>query len=328
MVSEKILFKLRLGGNGIVNFDSIEQKRFLKKYGDWNDAFRNDNLKFCKKSFELIDNGEECEKLKFKVKIDSACLRYNIFKDYCSINNPKVTIDDKTLATYVASRVGIIRGYLFQNKDNISVKRESCLSITSAVDLTNQYPYMEIHNNFSIGGTTKKDEDDDKKKTSLYFAENVGEILYETKGSIDLMELQFMSCSPQHRGMAFMDYWLEGDNPLFEEVFQKHYGRIPYEAGYYNTNPTCYTNQFAERGIMFDDDFVREMVSILLTQIRSLFIERATSNAYVIDMQAKIVTDGFSTYDDKDWVSVNSKEELDKFLSPLEIKRKYPKVEI
>lgn len=332
MLSQRIIFKLSIKGNGIVNYDSVEQKWFLRKFEEFNKEFRTENLKFCKKSFEknnnCSDDSSDKKSPTGKVKIDSACIRYNIYKDISNIDNPNITHEDESLAKFIFSKVGITRGYLRQTQEKVTYKRASCLCITSAIDVSNQIPYMEVHTNYSVDGTTKKEEGNDKKKTSLYYSESVGEISYKAKGSINLNRLKFMSCSPEYGRMAFKDSWLEGDNPLIEKIFIENYGYIPYESGYYNTNPLCHTNRFPERGILFHDDFVREMVKFLLTQIRTLFIESATAMAYAVDMQAKIVTDGFSVYDDKGWVSINSEEDIINFLAPLEIQNNYVKVEV
>lgn len=325
MKTREILFKLNLRGNGIVNFDSVQQKYLLSKYGNWNENYKNDNLKFSKKSFHVSKDENGKDKLTYNLKIDSTCLRHAVFENDCKISNVKVTMNDELLAYYVSSFVGIARGYMFSVKDKLILTRSSALTICSAEEVSGALPYMEVHSNYCTDGTTKKEEKVDKKKTSLYYSENVGNVYYETMGAIDLTKLQFMSCDPQFGRVCFKDEWIEGDDSLFAKVFNEHYGKVPYEVGYFNTNTGTYKSELAEYGVKFDEEFVKYLLKNLLVRIATININRATGFANACGLQCKVVTDGFSTFDDKGWVNIENEEDIDTFIKEIEINDVYNK---
>ena len=178
-----------------------------------------------------------------------------------------------------------------------------------------------------VDGTSVREEKDDKKKTSFYYSENVGDTFYEAKGAIDLSKLQFMSCDPQFGRMSFKSEWIEGENNLFEKVFKEHYGQVPYEVGYYNTNTGTYRSEFSEQGIKFNDQFVHYLLKEILRRLATLKINRSMGYANVCALQCKAVTDGFSTFDDNGWVNIENEEDINQFVSQIEIDNIYVKTE-
>lgn len=326
MKTKEILFKLNLKGNGIVNFDDTAQKYFLSKNCQWQENYKNDNLKFSKKTFYKGKDNDGNEITKYKVKIDSTCLRHALFEKDCKISNPKVmNNNDDLFAYYVSSIVGIVRGFMFTNKKDIGFARSSAVTITSAIENSGAIPYMEVHSNYCVDGTSARDEKDDKKKTSFYYSENVGDTFYEAKGAIDLSKLQFMSCDPQFGRVCFKSEWIDGEDKLFEKVFKEHYGRIPYEIGYYNTNTGTYKSGFNEHGIKFDNQFVHYLLKEILLRLAMLKINRAMGYANVCGLQCKAITDGFSTFDDNGWVDIKNENDIDNFISQIEIDDVYVK---
>lgn len=325
--TREILFKLNLDGNGIVNFDDTAQKIFLSKNCQWQENYKNDNLKFSKKAFYKEKDNDGNEVTKYKVKIDSTCLRHALFERDCKISNPKVMMNDELFAYYVSSIVAIVRGFMYTNKKDIGFARSSAITITSAIENGGAVPYMEVHSNYCADGTSVREEKDDKKKTSFYYSENVGDTFYEAKGAIDLSKLQFMSCDPQFGRMSFKSEWIEGENNLFEKVFKEHYGQVPYEVGYYNTNTGTYRSEFSEQGIKFNDQFVRYLLKEILQRLATLKINRSMGYANVCALQCKAVTDGFSTFDDNGWVNIENEEDINQFVSQIEIDDIYIKTE-
>lgn len=326
MKTKEILFRLNLQGNGIVNFDDTSQKFFLSKNVEWQENYKNDNLKFSKKVFYKDRDTDGNEVIKYKLKIDSTCLRHALFENDCKISNPKVMINDELFAYYISSIVGIIRGFMFADKKE-SFTRSSAITITSAIENSGAVPYMEVHTNYCVDGTTAKEEKDDKKKTSLYYSENVGDTFYEAKGAIDLTRLQFMSCDPQFGRNSFKVEWIEGKDNLFEKVFKEHYGRVPYEVGYYNTNTGTYKSEFSEHGIRFDNEFVSFLLKEILIRLATLKINRSIGYANACSLQCKAVTDGFSTFNDEGWENIENEDDIDKFISQIEVDNIYEKTE-
>ena len=107
METKQILFKLKLQGNGVVNFDSKEQKYMLYKTdnGPAYEILKNDNGKFAKKSFVQIGEKEDGTPLYHsRLKISSNCLRHAIFeKDSpITLSQALVTQNDELFAFFVA----------------------------------------------------------------------------------------------------------------------------------------------------------------------------------------------------------------------------------
>ena len=125
--TKEILFKIKMNGRGIVNYDSQDQKFFLMKRCEYPVSLKNDNLKLGKKSFHQYadENGEV--KCTFNAKISSNCLRHSIFEKDAWIFNPKVTIDENILSYFISSFVGITRGYALLTKEKNSLVRASAL---------------------------------------------------------------------------------------------------------------------------------------------------------------------------------------------------------
>lgn len=322
--TKEILFKIKMNGRGIVNYDSQDQKFFLMKRCEYPVSLKNDNLKLGKKSFHqyVDENGEV--KCTFNAKISSNCLRHSIFEKDAWIFNPKVTIDENILSYFISSFVGITRGYALLTKEKNSLVRASALTITSAEEVNGAVPYLEFCSSLTADGTTKKESEE--KRTSLFAQETLGDVVYEAKGGINISQLQFMSGDVQFGRLSFLPTWAEGEAPLIAEMFRKHYGAVPFEIGRYTSTPQTYLEQFDEFGIKFEDEFVKYLITELLQRIGTLKITRANGFANVCSLECKAVTDGFSTFDNDGWVEIKTRGDIERFVSSLEIDDIYYKV--
>ena len=82
-----IQFKLNLTGDGIVNFDSNEQKWIHINNTTGLSGNRNDNVSYAKKNFYKTNKLDKDSKeiLDYKIKISSDCLKKAIFCEFLRI---------------------------------------------------------------------------------------------------------------------------------------------------------------------------------------------------------------------------------------------------
>lgn len=331
MGTKQILFKLKLQGNGVVNFDSKEQKYMLYKTdnGPAYEVLKNDNGKFAKKSFVQIGEKEDGTPLfHSRLKISSNCLRHAIFeKDSpITLSQALVTQNDELFAFFVSSFLGLTRGYMITNQQKQSFIRASALTITSAEETSGATPHLEMYNCKQIDGLQKRE--DEKGATSLFYSDTVGDTTYECKGFIDLAQLSFLSCDEQYGRVAFKPEWIEGEHPLMEKMFQKHYnGNAPFTIGHFSSTLGSFGEGISEYGIKFDNTFVRWMAEQLLLRIGQLHITRASAYANACSLECKVVPNGFSTFDDNGWVLLQSIEDIQSFMQSVEIADVYHKID-
>lgn len=305
---KKINFKLELEGRGVVNFDGDEQRSFLNEH--CGTKYFNENYKLAKKSFtkknnskiSFVDkNGKEYyDDTDYKLKISSSCLRNAIFNNDFNVQNPRICIASSILAYFISSIPGLLRGYTAMEYGNFGVTRKSPLTCPCALQNDNSVSYMELHSN-----SAPKEKVEDKGSTSLYYSENVGDISYETKGFIDLQELQFLSCDPFFGRYMFNSQWLEGEKPLIDEVFKQHYGTTPYKKGYFSSSITTLTKHLGEQGLLFNEDFVIFLVKEQVKRLLNININRAESYAVTKSLKLKFIENGYNPFNEDGWIEVN-----------------------
>jgi hypothetical protein len=297
---KNILFRLNLKGNGIVNFDSSDQKFMFNGTNLNNMKTIHNNTSYAKKRF--YKNGEDLE---YKLAISSNCLRHAIFVKESEMLTPKLNINDSIFNAYIASPSSILRGYMKtedKNSDKIGLKRSSCLSITDAIQNCNALSYIEVQTR--AGG--KKDKNIDEKDVSLFYKETVGEIYYSSYGVIDLMKLQFISAD-----QIFDRCSINPDS--FDEYCKFLYFKLP------NLNPTLgYYQQvysdinIGERGFIFSNENIIFLVKFLFERLLTLEIKKANAYAHTFLLEYKLVYDPIEDTLDKEenWVPLTSKEDI------------------
>jgi hypothetical protein len=138
---KNILFRLNIEGEGVVNFDSNDQKtmyngtNLYKNYG----ATTN-NVQYAKKNFYSDSEGN----LNFKLKISSDCIRHGLFAKDVLNQSPNIVSNELIYYSYIASPAMILRGYLFTDAKYAS-KRKSAITITSAEQSNGAVSHIETN---------------------------------------------------------------------------------------------------------------------------------------------------------------------------------------
>lgn len=304
---KQVFFKLKLSGNGCVNFDdSAKQKDLLRKLGLINGMVP-DNIKLAKKV--IYDTGKKDENdnpiYDYKVKISADCLRHHTFEHEVDVVTPAVQMLDTMYCNYLLSNVGITRGYMFASSRDAgkTLKRKSPLTIVDAIQTNGAKSQM-----FEVGTTSGPRTD-----TSLFSCEKVGDIEYETHGVIDLKSLSFISADEKFDRMGLYTEWI--DNGLINKVMKSHYGEdAKYETGFFVPNAKYLTNTFAECGVCLGDNVVTQLVQYILRSLLRIDIRRNNAWARAVSLEVKIVNNPLEdTFDEKSgWVKM-SEGDIDTF---------------
>lgn len=307
---KQVFFKLKLSGNGCVNFDdSSKQAYLLKELGIIKGKF-NKNIKLAKKV--ISDTGKMDKYGKpiydYKVKISSDCLRHHIFEHEVDVVTPAVQMLDTMYCNYLLSNVGITRGYMFALKSDVgkSLKRKSPLTIVDAIQTNNTKSNM-----FEVGTTSGE-----RDENSLFSSEKIGNVEYETQGVIDLKSLSFISADEKFDRMGLYTEWI--DNGLIDKVMKSHYGEdAHYETGFFVSNAKYLTNTFAECGVRLGDNVVTQLVRYILRSLLRIDIRRNNAWTRAVSLEVKYVNNPLKdTFNDES----NWKQVDEDFIDSLEIK--------
>lgn len=274
---KNILFKLDIKGNGVVNFDSGDQKYLWNKNAEKAglEFISHNNVSFAKKNW--YKNEDSIEK---KLIISSNCLRHNIFIDELEVYSPETAIDDHLLMSMIASPALISRGYMSLTKGETSVKRSSALCITDAEQTNGAISSIQT---FARSGA--KTQDEAKSDNTFFKKETVGYVTYSAKGNIDLMKLQFISCDEVFDRLAF-------DPDFFEEYSQILRGYMPdftSDIRYYQSNSSVIN--IPEYGVLLSPKNIQFLVKDLLKRMLRLSIRKTSAYAETDKLKFKLVYD-------------------------------------
>lgn len=305
MKTKNILFRFNLEGRGIVNYDDSEIQKWLINQGDKIKSMlpRNGsgnftkNVSLAKKSFFLDNEGN----LDYRLKISENALRHAIFKDDVYLQSPSIMHNQPLLYSYIASPMGLLRGYSFMTKQNSgeTLKKKSPVTITDAIQTNNAKSGVEVQ--VRSGEKTIQTESDDAKDNTYFYKETAGDLEYSSKGVIDLMELQFVSADKMFDRYAF--------NPDFYGMYGKLLeASIPgfkSELGYYTI--TNSVQKLPEYGVKLSNEDLVLLVKQFFTKLLSTSIKRKGSFASVTDVQIKLVSNvingGFKN--EEGWIDLN-----------------------
>jgi hypothetical protein len=268
MKVKSILGKVKVKGNGIVNFDSKEKGYSMKKdFPELKSILNNNNVKISKSITYEKENGEKYR----KINISSHCLRHSIWNDICT-QNPTIAQDKELLYRAIGSKNGITRGYTHAFK-SYQIKKKSPVTITNAIQTNNSV------SSFSVSTRSGA-----KDETSLRHEETNGDMEYEFYFAIDLLEIPFISCSQIHDRMAF-----EGD---CEEWFVKSLEKSLKSkvSGIQLYMPKTDIG-VPEDGILLTQEQTKELSEYILNKILSMKIFRAGAYAETESVQIKFVKD-------------------------------------
>ena len=297
---KNIKFSVKIKGNGIVNFDSSDQRFMFNGSDLQNMKTRYDNTNYSKKKFKLVN-----EKLTYKISISSNCLRHYLFKHDVLVQSPNVINNEHVLYSFIASPSSLLRGYLFADKKE-TLKRTGPLNITDAIQTCDAVSYLET---FTKSGKKQEAEEktDGKSDNTFFKKEVVGDIEYSAVGDVDLMGLQFVSCDK-----VFDRYSFNPDLfPTYKSFLKSKMSTFDSELGYYQM--VGKTIEIPEYGFLFNNDDVIFLVKELFKRLLSLNIKRRSSFARVSELEYKLVYDPIEDNIDSEdgWVSVKTKQDID-----------------
>jgi len=294
---KNVLFKLDLNGKGIVNFDSNEQKFMFNGTNLHNMKTRYDNVNYAKKNFYSDSDGE----LTYKIKISSNCLRKSIFDKDVSAHSSNICHHPYLLNSFIASPASILRGYVELQKGKDSIKKKSPLIISDAEQTNDAVSYLELHTK-----TGEKNSNPDETDNTLFKKESIGDITYSSKGNIDLMSLQFISCD-----QVFDRYSFNPDNfEIYKQFLKSSLPTFDSELGYYQIASSII--EISEYGVKLNNASVIELVKGALQRMLEVNIKRANAFAQTSKLQYKLVYDVIDdTFDSNDgWVTVKSLDDI------------------
>lgn len=310
---KSILIKCELTGRGIVNFDSKEQRFTLAKHGIFTGL--NENVKLGKKAFtktgKFKEDGNEI--YDYKVKISADCLRHSIFEHDVDVVNGVLIQDPFILGTYMLSPVGLMRGYMFAEKET-TLRRKSPLTITDAIQCNNVKSEMEVG---STSGDTVVDEEGNwkRKDTSLFYTEKAGDMKYEFSGQIDIKQLQFMSADPFFDRMGINSDMIDSDEvPV---IIANHYGKkAKAEYGVFSSMANFTDVKYGEYGFLFSNDICASVIKKTLKNILSVNIARNNAFAATSRLKIKLVDNiigaGQKMADNDNWIELTCEDDIDK----------------
>ena len=247
-----IKIQLTTKGQGIVNFDSTDQKFMLNKSAGAN-IITHDNTKIAKATYSKDANGNIVR----TVKVSSQCIRQAI---YCVKHNPNIMYSQSLFNDSISSMAALVLGYMHAHEKKGTAKKKSPLVVTDAQEVSGAIPTFNTHSNSG-----------DRNDTSLYYVEEVGDTRFETTLLLDLSELKHIVLSDTYgRNSVFPD----GEEALKAKLREK-YGEI--SEGYYKMEGE--DGSVPEYGAELSDEAVAAIVKDLIARIKQLRISRA--NGYL-----------------------------------------------
>lgn len=289
---KSILFKLNLKGNGIVNFDDSSQSK-LYPYG--HPLFhKHNNANYSKKVFTRKEDGTLDD---YKIAISSACIKKAIFSNDMPGQNTNFTLNKELVYSQIGTPYYLLSGYVITAR-SVQMNKKSPIMLTSAIQTCNAKSYLEQCTRSGWKDNTNSGTSD----TTLFTVETVGDISYESKGIINLNELQFVSADDYYDRLA-----IEPD--LFETVEKYLKANIPSfnsKLAYYKMNDKA--NSFPELGFKFSNEDIDFLVKYYLERLLKTNITRNSTFANVESLDIKFVDDCLvDTFDSEEgWISIKS----------------------
>ena len=294
--AKSILFRMNLKGQGVVNFDSNEQ-RFMWNQLKGKEHSMHENVIFAKKNW-YNENGE----LFYKLKISSDCLRHEIFKKDVPFQSPNIANSQDLLLAFIASPALIMRGYLFAGKD-LTIKKDGAISITDAEQTNNAVSSIET---FSRSG--KKTTDENQSDNSFFKKETVGEVKYSACGSINLRDLQFLSLDQIFDRLAVNpDLY-----PIYKSLLQTKIPSFNADPKYYQLKDSV--NRISEFGVLFSEEDVVFMTQDFFVKLFDMNIRKSKAFANISKLEYKIIYDCTidTMGDESGWNPISSTEDIKK----------------
>lgn len=294
-----VLFRCTINGRGIVNYDSNEQRFIFYNTNLQNTMYdSNKNVKFSQKHFNFKDG-----KLSYRVAITSDTLRHGIFIKETQMQSPSVLNNNDLFYSFIASPTQLLRGYFFGQKENDSFKRSSAISIVDAVQNCDAVSHLAFHSSSAVKNSDKENLTSDQ---TIFKKESIGDTVYETFGSFDIMKAQFVSTSQLFDRYAF--------NPDYFEKYKNYLSlKMPNfnsELGYFIQKDSDV--MVPEHGFLLSGENVLFMLKFFLERLKSFYIARSTAYVAIDKLQYKLVYDPIvdTMFSESGWLTINSREDI------------------
>lgn len=256
-MAKSIIFKAKFRGQGIVNYDSNDQKYYYNRTRTGANV-RHDNVMFGKGRFTFVSKNDDGKETWDKTNVISAdFVRHHMYAEEMSVHMPNVMHNDQLLIQSVATKAALERGYMFAKSE--TWKRKSPFQISYLTNVSNAVSTIETYSN-----SQQKIGDNENKGTSFYLKEVLGDTEYVAEGFVDLSELGFISMSEIHDRMSV--------NPDLAGVYRhnlsQHLGSEVSPIKYWNKINDMY--QIPEKAIKLTDDQVRMLAKDIFRRLVSL----------------------------------------------------------
>jgi hypothetical protein len=295
---KSINFEVTFDGNGCINFDCSEQLEFLKNVGivSYKDGsfFQNgrslNNVQFAKKNYRINPDDGEYE---FHYKVSSECLRYMMFNKTMPCQSPTIMNIPHVLYSAISHPDSVLRGYLYTSRNGTTLRKKSPICITDAeeVGFWRRHVATDFHSRSGQKESNEGKGADDAKDNSIYKVENVGIATYLAKGGIDVDSLRFISADPIYDRMA-----VNADGGPNEVIFlntlaQNMCNFTPEFKYYYTTN--AYTeDEWAERGILLNDESVDMLIKRAFRNILNISVIKRNAYFNVKNLKVTVFCEG------------------------------------
>lgn len=271
-------FKIRASGHGCVNWNGSTALK-----GEDGKEIKNHTLPklrgFSNKTGEVKEGSNYEYKIgandisleKTPMYVSQNSLRHHIFKKEMPFHLGK--LDDSHAEKFLKSPVGLLRGYAITS--NIPIMKKSPLLLEDLLEI--------LHNgNFEILSTTSGKEG--SETGGFYSKTTVGDTEYIGYGSINVEELQFISCDGLFgRSAVGVKATEESCIKLAKDITEM----LDYIKEDENLSPnanfeSCYVRKgsfldVGEAGILLNGDACYILVNYLIDNIRNLYIHQAKS---------------------------------------------------
>lgn len=274
--AKSILFRTTIKGYGVVNYDGGDQKYTFNALAKNQEKSRHDNVTYAKKQWTSMNDDGTAD---YKLIISTDCLKHEIFKNEMEFQSPNIIHHKSLLLNAIASPAMLLRGYMFAAKDSATLKRSSAITLSDAIQTNNAMSTIET---FARSG--QKTTDENQSDTTFFKKETIGDIEYQSEGSIDLMKLQFLSTDECFDRMAL-------DPDMFSSYLGVLSTRMPVagELGYYKIKGSII--DIPEYGYAFSNDNVVYLTKMFFEKLLGVSIKKSRSYAEVVDVEYKIVYD-------------------------------------
>jgi len=320
MSVKSLWFKVRMCGRGIVNYDGKDARWTLKEYlSKIVSALGHDNVKVAKHSIRKVGMEDGKPKYEIKLKVSAACIRHSLFEADQPFHNPAIIHAPKILVKLISSVAGLLRGYMFECKGVVGIKRKSPVMITDAEQSNTTVPTFDIGT--MSAPRTQKEDAEDVSGLTLHYKETICDVVYDFEGAIDLNLLQFISLSEMYDRLAVNPHYLQE----YRTSLEKTLGSPAPEYAWYIYKTA--SNGLPEEGLLLSQEQVVVLVKEFFQRLCGMLITRGGGGyAKVEEVKVKHISNPIEDYsnDPAGYYTVKTPQDLR--LKPEDVEIFYTKI--